>query len=177
MSLLTPKVDFDILDTYDLRVLRIIDMSDWKHLINETTYISIITPGRTKEVLQYFKKDKINLFNSNTLDLGLTDFEGGLVALPDGIYKIRVFVDGDNSFCKEVHYLRTVNLMLELDKALIAMDLCSCSEEDKNIEVYAKAELLIHSAHANTRDGNINQAICEYEKAKVLLEELRGCGK
>lgn len=175
MNTLTPEIKVEIVDTYDIRVIRVSDESNWKHLINETTYIKVTTPGRTKEILNYFQKDKVNLLNSNNLELTLNGDK--LVALPDGIYNINVFVDGDNNFCHSFSYLRTVNFMLEVDKLLIDMDLCSCSEENTSIKLYSKIELLMKSAHANIRSGNIDQALCEFEKAKELKEEISGCGK
>jgi len=174
---LRPTIDFDILDTYDLRVMRIVDMSDWKHLVTESSYIEVTTPGRKVPVLNYFKKGKINVLNNNNLELSTADNVGTLGSMPDGIYTIKVYICEGETFFKEVCYLRTVNTMLELDKRLISMNLCSCDADKTTLEKYLEAELLLKSAHANTRDGNFTQAICEYEKAKKILCELESCGK
>lgn len=177
MSTLTPNIEIDIQPTHDLRVLKIEDISDWKHLAGERSYINITTPGRKNPVTNYFQKGKVNIFNSNNLDLSTSTTTKALPELPDGIYHIKVFACEGCKFFKELYYLRTVRTMLDLDMKLMSMDLCSCNADENTLNKYLMAELLLESAHANTRDGQINQAMCEYEKAKELLKELEGCGK
>lgn len=170
-----PKLDFDILDTYDLRVMRVVDNSSWEHLYKETTYIDVITPAKTKPVTNYFYKDKINTLNSNNLELTMTHQKGELQPLPDGVYKIKIYVCEGDKFSYETCYLRTIKTMIELDKVLIDMNVKGCETDAKTLERYLKIELLLKSAHANVRQGNVEQGMCEFDKAKDMIAKFKTC--
>lgn len=170
MSLI-PTLNFDILETYDLRILRIADLSEWKHLVKESTYIDITTPARKTSVTQYFDKGAVNIFNSNNLSLS----DGTLTSLPDGVYKIKLYVCEGEEFSYEACYLRTVKTQLRLNQILISMGLCNCELPKNILDKYLEIELLLKSAHANVIDGNINQGMCEYEKALDKLDDLENC--
>ena len=45
------------------------------------------------------------------------------------------------------------------------------------LDTYTEIELLIKSAHANLRSGNIKQTACEYDKAIEMLEDFENCVK
>lgn len=175
MNTLIPKLNFDILETYDLRILRIADTSDWKHLKTETSYIDIITPARKKPVTHYFNKDSINIFNSNNLELTCTDCKDGLQKLPDGIYNIKIYVCEGAEFFYSACYLRTVSTQLRLNQILINLGLCNCTPDTSVMDRYNEIDMLLTSAHANVIDGNINQGSCEYFKALELLDNLENC--
>lgn len=164
-----PKLDYEILPTYDVRVMRVADISEWEHLISEPSYIDIKTPARKNSVTLYFQKEKINTFNSNNLELSTNT----LSPLPDGLYTIKIYICEGDKFCKERHYLRTVQTFIELDEALISLHTSCCGVDEKKLKEYLKIEILLKSAHANTRRGNINQAMCEYDQAKELLEKFK----
>jgi len=164
-----PKLDYEILPTYDVRVMRVADISDWEHLISEPSYIDIKTPARKNSVTLYFQKEKINTFNSNNLELSTNT----LSPLPDGLYTIKIYICEGDRFCKEGYYLRTVRTFIELDEALISLHTDCCGVDEKKLKEYLKIEILLKSAHANVRRGNINQAMCEYDQAKELLEKFK----
>lgn len=177
VSQLIPRIDFLVLDTYDIRVLLIVDNSNWQHLSEESSYIDITTPGRKNAVTHFFRKEKINIYNSNLLELSCEDCPDGLGDLPDGIYEIEVYACEGDKFSEKKYYLRTVKALLRLDQVLINMALNCCLPDKAVMDRYLEIELLLKSAHANLRDGNIKQTSCEYEKAVELLDDFETCVK
>lgn len=175
MACNTPEILFDVIDTYDSRVLRIADISDWEHLTDEPTYVDITTPGKETPVTLYFAKEKINYYNSNLLAITCADCTDGLNTLPDGIYKIKLYVCEGTKFCNQKYYLRTVKTKLRLDKILINLHIDCCLPNEKLLKKYMEIDLLLDAAHAHTRDGNIESAACAYEKAIDLLEDFENC--
>lgn len=172
---LLPQLCYDVLETYDLRILRIADLSHWKHLSEESSFIDIKTPGSKHFVTNYFRKNKINYYNSNNLELTCETCEDGLGYLPDGIYTIKIYVCEGDKFYYEAKYLRTTKALLRLDKILINLHLACCLPEKKLLEKYLAIDLMIKAAHANLREGNTEQASCQYNKATELLEDFENC--
>lgn len=171
-----PELYFDILDTYDLRIFRLLDLSEWNDFENITAYVEITAPARKESKTYELEKNKINIFNSNSIGITCaTDFDG-LVDLPDGIYKIKIYVcDEDEVISYEACYLRTTKAMLRLDKILIGLDVSCCDLKRSNLERYFKIELLIKSAHAHVRDGNIIKGSRDFNMALDLLDEFENC--
>lgn len=175
MACNSPELRFDIIDTYDSRVLRIADLSEWEHLEEQPTYIDFTTPGKTNPVTLYFIKNKVNYYNSNLLQVTCSDCVEGLGTLPDGIYTVRLYVCEGTKFCKQAYYLRTVKTELRLDKVLMNLHFECGMPSDKLLKEYQSIKLLLDAAHAHTRDGNIESAACTYEKALGLLEDFESC--
>lgn len=176
---LIPKLDFDVLDTYSVGILRIADLSVWKHLSEEATYLDITTPGKKTATTYEWTQGKIHYFNGTTLETNCDedDDECDDGCLPDGIYKLKLYVCEGEKFYKEKCYLRTVKSLLRLDEILISMALNCCLPDKKIMDKYLEIELLIKSAHANLRNGNILEASCHYEKAVDLLDDFENCVK
>jgi hypothetical protein len=171
-----PKIDFDILETYDQTVMRILDTSSWKHLAGVDTFLDITLPSRTNVITKEFTQNAINVYNA--WNLGLVAEQDTETPLPDGIYKIRLYIcDQENKFSTTKYILRTVKLLHKLDELLIELDLCCSLPKKTAKEKYLEIYLLLKSAHANTRQGNLEQAICEWNKAKELMEDYEKCLK
>lgn len=172
---LKPTVSFEIIPTYDSRLLMVVDTSDWKHLESESTYIDITLPGSKTYVTHPFQKYKINKFNSSTLaygcDLGCED---ELRSLPDGIYTIKVTVCEGDKFYEQSYYLRTVQLELRLAKVMVEMNL-DCMPKPSCYEQILKIKLLIDGAKADILFGNIKSAKAKFDKATELVEDLENC--
>ncbi len=168
---LQPTLKFDVLDTYDKRILRIADISEWKHLTKEETFIDIEVPARKAITTQRFQRESINIYNSNNLEITNNKLED----LPDGIYKFTIYVCKGDKFSYSAYYLRTVDTLLRLDQVLIGLKLNCCVPDNNIINKYSEIELLIKGAHAHLRDGDISQAGCLYEKSLDLLESLEDC--
>jgi len=187
---LKPTLCFDVLDTYDLKILKIADTSDWKHLKGEDTYLKITTPGRKDPIVRNFRQGAINYFNTENLDLECPECDNvqcddcgcedkkckeNLGHLPDGIYKITLQICEGDKFSYIAHYLRTTWLLYKLDKILIDLHVNCCLPKEKLVEKYLEIELLIKSAHANIRNGNIKTASCDYDKAVELADDFEDC--
>lgn len=172
---LKPTLSFMAIPTYDSRLLIIADTSDWKHLEDESTYIDITLPGSKNEITHPFQKGKLNKFNSGNLAYGCAvACEDDLVPLPDGIYKIKIYVCEGNKFSQEAHYLRTVLTELRLMKLLVNMNL-ECDPNTSCIQQIIKIEMLLKGAKADLLFGNIKSAKAKFNKAVELLDDLENC--
>lgn len=171
---LEPRLKFTISDTFDLKVIEFYDSSEWKHLEKIATYIDITTPARKNPITKFLSKNKVTIYNSKTLELGCE--EGGeLSSLPDGLYLFKIYVCEGENFSYERYYLRTVKFMLELDTLLISMSLGSCKPKLSFLQKFSETELMIKAALANTRAGNIHEAMSIYNKALEEFKKLKLC--
>ena len=170
-----PSLSFEIIPTWDSRIIAVADISSWYHLTEESTYIDVTLPGSKTAVTQPFQKNKINILNSSNLAYGcVVNCEDDLSKLPDGIYKIRVYVCEGNKFSKEAHYLRTVNLELRLNQLLVNVGL-GCNPDSGCVMDIMEAEMLIKGAKADLLFGNIKAANQKYTKAVEMVDDLENC--
>lgn len=175
MSQLDPILDFNVLCVTDLRNFMVADLSLWKHLETEPSYVDIKTPGRAEAVTLNWEKGKVNIFNSSNLGITPTTSVDALITLPDGLYHICVYICEGCKFRVDKYYLRTVHTQLQLDQALIKLDLSKCSKESCYLDKILEANQLLLSAHANAKDGNYTEAVADYDTAKELLDEILEC--
>lgn len=171
-----PTLNIEILPTYDSRVLLVTDASVWLHLQKEPVFLDITTPARKTSVTFPFVKNKTVSLNSNNLDLTCSEDEEGLIELPDGVYKFRLYVCDGEKFCETLYYLRTVNLQIRLDNFLIKNTVDGCKDNSKCIDIYFKVQLLLDGAHAHIRRGNVERASYNYNLALEILDDLENCG-
>ena len=144
--------------------------------IKEDDKLAVITlPGSKNEITHPFQKSVLNKYNSGNLAYGCTvNCEDDLVDLPDGIYKIKVYVCEGNKFSKEGHYLRTVLTELRLYKVIVNMNL-ECNPNSACINQIMHIKLLLEGAKADILFGNIKSAKAKFDKAVDLLEDLEHC--
>lgn len=171
---LRPELNFEVLPTYDSRVLAIIDLSDWKHMKSESSFIDITLPASKSTITKDFAKEALTRFNSSNLAYGCTNCEDGLISLPDGIYKIKIYSCDGATFSEEKYYLRTVKLELRINKILVSLNL-ECGADSACINDIIKAELLLRGAKADLIFGNINAAKRKYEKSMEIIDDLEHC--
>lgn len=169
-----PVLNFDVLPTYDSRVLAIADLSIWAHLVDEASYIDITLPGRKTPVTYGFGKNKVNKFNSSSLGYGCADCEDDLIPLPDGIYKIKIYSCEGNKFYLEKHYLRSVQLELDIQSLIVSINI-ECNPDSSCLTQIQKAELYLKGAKADLVFGNINAANRKFNAAVELVEDLENC--
>ena len=99
---LDPVLNFEVTPSWDKRVLVVTDISDWKHLIDEPSYIEITLPGSKTAVRHSYSKNKVMVFNASSLKYGCSSgCEDELPPLPDGIYKIKIYVCEGTQFSYE----------------------------------------------------------------------------
>lgn len=170
-----PIISFEVIPTFDSRLLIIADTSEWKHLEEETTLIDITLPGSKRDITQPFQKGKLNKYNSGNLSYGCAvECEDDLVPLPDGIYTIRVYVCEGNKFSEEAHYLRTVLTEIRIMKFLVSLNL-DCNPDSSCIKQVIHIKLLLDGAKADLMFGHIKSAKAKFDKAVDLLDNLEGC--
>lgn len=164
------NLDFNVLETDNIKVLSVIDTSIWSVIEDQPSIIEIQLPGSKEKVIHYFSKNAVNNFNSINLGLNCIDECEGIVLndLPDGIYTITLKGSPSEYFI-EKEYIRLNKIKLELDKKIIQSDMKGCGCNHPLFDV----EMLLKSAEANVRYNNSCQASEDYEKAKKLLNKCK----
>ena len=172
---LDPVLNFEVTPSWDKRVLVVTDISDWKHLIDEPSYIEITLPGSKTAVRHSYSKNKVMVFNASTLNYGCSSgCEDELPPLPDGIYKIKIYVCEGTQFSYERQYLRTVSLEVRLQREIMALDI-GCMPNSGCLNKIIEAEFMIKGAKADIFFGNITSAQRKYQLAVDIVEHVEHC--
>ena len=172
---LDPVLNFEVTPSWDKRVLVVTDISDWKHLIDEPSYIEITLPGSKNAVRHSYSKNKVMVFNASTLNYGCSSgCEDELPPLPDGIYKIKIYVCEGTQFSYERQYLRTVSLEVRLQREIMALDI-ECMPNSGCLNKIIEAEFMIKGAKADIFFGNITSAQRKYKQAVDIVEHIEHC--
>ena len=170
------KIDFNVIETDNHKTLLVADNSNWSVIESEPSIIEITLPGMRNPVVNYFDKKSINNFNS--VNLNLSCLGGGCdelewTDLPDGVYTI--CVKGSPSKYQETkHYFRTNKERERLDLMIINSNI-GCEENKVDFKDIMDIEMLIKSAEANTRFGDINSASRDYQLAVKMLDKQSKC--
>lgn len=167
------NIDFNVIENCNPKYITVADYSDWQHIENKPAIIEITPPGSKKCVTIYFDKHKLNVFDSESLNLSCTNDdceECELVDLPDGIYTISIKGSPD-SFCNTKDYLKLDATRLELDKLLINID----KEDKQSWAKVQEAEMILACAKAQTRFGNACEAQELLFSAQELIETDKDC--
>ena len=151
--------------------LKVVDLSVWGLIESKPSIINILLPGYEKPVIQYYDKNKLNVFNSNMLGINCEGQEG-LTTLPDGIYTITV-IGSPETYTKKYKYLKTDLHDMEVDKIFVdnVKDIDKQAFNDK----LTKIEFLKRSAEAHLRWDLIELASALFEEAQELVEDLVQC--
>ena len=170
-----PILDFQVLNTYDPRILMLADSSVWEHIGDKPAIIEITLPGESEPITHYFQKNSVNNFNSINLlvncglPCGCEDLSHN--NLPDGIYTITLKGSPD-TFNVTKKYLRTNNTQLEIDKMFLSQSL-SCSQINYKLkEKVSELNFLLLAAEANTRLDQMTEA---YELLMKVQKEIKKC--
>ena len=170
------KIDFNVIETNNHKTLLVADNSNWSVIEGEPSIIEITLPGMRNPVVNYFDKKSINNFNSVNLNLNCVDNscdELEWTDLPDGVYTI--CVKGSPSKYQETkHYFRTNKARERLDLMIINSNI-GCEENKVDFRDIMDIEMLIKSAEANTRFGDINSASRDYQLAVKMLDKQSKC--
>lgn len=164
------KINIDFRISSDLYFIKIADYSDWELIANKPSIIEITLPGDSTPVTKYFDKYKTNIFNSNTLGANCLDCEN--VPLQDGIYIIKV-IGSPSTFFKEVKYLKTDQLQMEIDK--IYIDSFGDAERENISNKLTEIEFWLKSAESHLRFDMEREARMMYEQAAKMVDKLKNC--
>ena len=185
------NIDFDINHcSTNCKVLQIMDLSNWGPAINNLVLISITTPGSTVAIDNVFQKNKINIFNSNNLNLSDVEDYSTLSSLPDGVYQVcvKTCLDGSTNpvtyaqTCK--YFLVDCTIRCQVSRLLMSVDLnCNpCKEE--LLKPLQEVLLFLDAAQAQVNNCNSNKAMEYYNRDSILLKRISinpqkpctGCG-
>lgn len=147
-------IDFEVIESYDPRVIRILDSSIWQHIENKPSAIDITIPGSKIPVKHYFTKNQFNTFNSINLNIDCTTSDCGCEGteysfLPDGVYIITV-KGSPSKFFKTKSYLKTSSTRLEIDKLYLKSQL-PCEGNKNKTDHIEKMYSLIDMAESLVR--------------------------
>jgi hypothetical protein len=172
------KIDFEIFETGNPKILSIADTSNWLYAENKPAYISIKLPGSSKFITTPFKKWAVNNFNSHTLGLSCLKAdctEEIYVNLPDGVYTIKV-LSGFEDIEKERYYLKTDVIELELSKSLVAkVGFEYTSNISEQIAPYKNISATLLVAKDATKEGDFIKADRYFQQAVTLLNKQNRC--
>ena len=170
------NIDFNVIEVDNHKTLLIADNSNWSVIENEPSIIEITLPGMRNPVVNYFDKKSINNFNS--VNLNLSCVGGGCdelewTELPDGVYTICV-KGSPSKFQETKNYFRTNKIRERFDLLIINSNI-GCEENKVDFKDIMDIEMLIKSAEANTRFGDINSASRDYQLAVKMLAKQSKC--
>lgn len=171
------KIDFQVFETGNPKIISIADLSTWLYAENKPAYISIKLPGSKKYKTLSFKKYAVNNFNSHVL--GISCLKGDCteevyVNLPDGIYTIKV-LSGYEDIEKERYYLKTDVIELEIAKALTLIGFDYNDESSQKIEPYQKIDQFLTVAKSWTKRGDFVKADRYFQEAVNLFNKQKCC--
>lgn len=167
------SIDFNIVS--DVNWIRVSDYSSWGLIEKQPSIIEVTKPGYSSKVVRYFDKNKTNGLNSINLEVNCTtgdcpDVE--LVALPDGIYKIKV-IGSPSKYNKERYYLKTDLFDMEVDKVII-----TSIESGKYMDIepeLVEIGMLIAGAESNLRFDRIKESGMLFKQALKKIDRLVNC--
>jgi len=167
------KIDVDFYVGSNPYHLFMTDISEWGVIADSPSIVEITLPGSDKCIVKYWDKGKVNVANSNTLNLTCpTCTDANKVTLHDGIYKI-VVKGSPETYSRTRYYLKTDLLDMEVDKLIL-----SYPKYYKDVDFSKKLteiEALIRGAEANVRFDNLRLAGLAFQAAQEAVERLGNC--
>lgn len=157
------KVDFQIIKSYDPKVLLLWDTSRWSAIKNDPASIQIQYED-SAPVEGFFAKNRLNIIDSYRV------FSEHDKVMPDGIYKITI-KGSPTLHYKERYYYKTDLIRLEVDKLYLD------AKTDEEKESLWKLEYLLLSIEALTRTSNIVEAKEAYELLNRMLSDYEASNK
>lgn len=168
MTNLNPTLDFQILETYDPRIISVIDNSNWGAIENKPAIMQVTIPGYEDCIVYNFEKGRVNIYNSVNLRVNCPtgNCDGiVLIDLPDGIYTFTL-VGSPDTYSVTKKFLKTSSIQLELDAIYLTTD---SYEQVEQVEQYLRL------AEAALRQGNIEIASVMFQKASKKIANLKQC--
>ena len=174
MAIDTSKIyiDFEVLRTNTCKALKILDLSNWASAELDMAYITVLTPGSTIPVILSFQKGKLNILNTNNLNLTDVKDYSNLTALPDGIYTITVSQCENDPFAATKYFLQDCTLRCQIVRKLISVDILCDPCRKELLKDLMDILLFMDAAQAHTESCNINKAMECYQRAALLLSRI-----
>lgn len=170
-----PELDLMIMDTHDVRLLAVVDITHYPTsftIVSPTVTITI--PGYTREKLIPFVPRNINVFNSSTLDITCKDKNCQYIDLPDGIYILKYAIAPGYKYNVTKNFLRVDKLYQKFDEKFLHLEMFQCDMQTKRNKkmLLDEAEDYIQGAIAASNKCANELAMELYHKADVILNQL-----
>jgi hypothetical protein len=166
------RIDFEVLRTNSCKFLKVLDLSNWAAGAEHPSYIEITTPGASKAHTLVFQKEKLNIYNSNNLNLSdVTDYSS-LSSLPDGIYKLTILQCANDPNAITKYHLQDCQIRCKVARKLISVDLLCEPCRGELLKEIQDITLFLDAAQAQADKCNINKAMEYYRRASTLLDRV-----
>jgi hypothetical protein len=171
MASYTPVADIIILDTHNLKTIGVGDISYYPSSFTILNPTLEITPPEFPKVNIVVTAKGFTLLNSNDLQISCVTQDCDVVALPDGIWKIKYTFTPADTYKVEKTWLRADNLMSDFEKAFLSLDLSDCAAEVKTDDKNKLDNIwyFIQAAIAMANRGNLSRAMNTYRIASRQL--------
>ena len=171
------RLDFEVLKTNSCKTLKILDLSNWSIAVDDISYVQVLTPGQVKPVTHVFQKGKLNILNSNNLNLSdVTDYSQ-LAPLPDGIYTITLLQCENDPLAVTHYHFQDCQIRCQVASKLIALDLTCSSCRTELMKEIQDISLFLDAAQANADKCNVNKAMELYRRAQTALDRIGGASR
>jgi hypothetical protein len=164
---MTPCLDFDVININQLSRLLVLDQSEWFHLESEATFLDVTIPGNTEPFVLNFTKGT-NHINNYTLNLISNPCKGCSNTMLDGVYTITLRVCDGEKFSKTKYFLRTFELINLIDSFITHDKIKEQPYKDYTVEIL----LNIKKAEASLRRNCLTDVITYYMEAKKLADKI-----
>lgn len=172
------NLSFDVLNTYNCSTMAIVDTSYYSENIDvEGRIMQIISPFSTDIIETPYQKNGLTFINSNTLGITRNAPSELLIAIPDGLYTVKITFCPYDKYYFEKSFYRICQLECKYHKAILKLDFDKCSScFDKSTErELDKAKRYIDGVIANANNLNFNKATELYNYANKLLDNILNC--
>ncbi len=169
----TPELDLFIMDSHDVRLLAVVDISSYPLLFTITSpTLSVLIPGYTKEKLIPFVPREINVFGANSLGIGCGPSCKDQ-PLPDGIYVFKYAIVPAYQYNITKNFLRVDSLYQKYDEVFLQLEQFQCDMQTKRNKKMKlnEAETLIQGAIAAANKCANDLAMELYQKAQSILNQ------
>ena len=164
MSTLNPKLDFEIINTTNPKVLIVSDISSWGIIENDPAIIEIKLPNSTSIKTYTLEKLKNNVFTPSNLEINQKE-------LSDGLYKITIKGSPDKFSVSKCH-LKTSKTLMKLYNLYCK----AYKEEDQDLkESLLDTRNQIIAAEACTAMGDGEKGACMLKEASDTLTDIGEC--
>jgi hypothetical protein len=166
------RLDFQILDSGDPRVILISDFSDWLVIKNMPAYLYVTPPNQEEAIVRVYSKNSTNGLNSLNLSLSCgTKLEN----LEDGIWNIKVRGGKNGERSVEKYYLKKDELQIELDKEWIKLgieyDIFDKEVRDSLLYIVG----FLEAASSAIRQGDVPKSKEFFKLAQDKMEAFKEC--
>jgi len=166
------RLDFQILDSGDPRVILVSDFSEWLVIEGMPAYLYITPPNQEEAIVRVYNKNATNGLNS--LNLGLS-CGNELENLTDGVWNIEVRGGKNGERTVEKYYLKKDELQIELDKAWIKLGI-EYDIFDKEVRDYLLYIVgFLEAASSAIRQGDVPKAKEFFKLAQNKMEAFKEC--